>query len=98
MTQDEIEVAQKGAAARQHDALVDDVGGELGRGMLERDLDRLDDGADGLGEALRDLALADDDLLGDTVHEVAALDLHKTAFAVLRHAGGADLLLDALGA
>ena len=41
----------------QHDALVDDVGGQLGRGVLERDLDRLDDRADRLGQRLGDLAL-----------------------------------------
>src|SRR5690242_1870153 len=98
MPKDVVEIAQKSAAARQHDALVDDVGGELRRRVLERDLDRLDDGADRLGETLGDLPLADDDLLGHAVHQIAALDLHDAALAVLRHAGRADLLLDALGA
>src|SRR5258705_41920 len=58
VTQHQIEIRQQRAAAGQHDALVDDVGGELGRGVLERDLDRLDDGADRLGQALGDLALS----------------------------------------
>ena len=63
MAQHEVEIAEQRAAAGQHDALVDDVGGELRRRVLERDLDRLDDGADRLGQALGDLPLGDDDLL-----------------------------------
>src|SRR3546814_1377973 len=47
----EIQVAEQRAAAGEHDALVDDVGGKLRRGVLEGDLDRLDDGADRLGQA-----------------------------------------------
>src|SRR6266567_1823219 len=66
--------------------------------MLECDLDRLDDRADRLGKALRDLPLADHDLLGNAVHQVAALDFHHPALAVLGHAGRADLLLDPFGA
>src|SRR5207302_7102166 len=67
-------------------------------GVFERDLDRLDDRPHRLGQAFRYLALADDDLLGHAVHQVAALDLHDAALAVFRHAGRADLLLDPLGA
>src|SRR5689334_8476999 len=98
MAQHEIEIAQEGAAARHYDTLVDDVGGQFGRGVLERYFDRFDNRADGLRQAFRDLALADDDLLGHAVHQVAALNLHDPALAVFRHAGRADLLLDALGA
>src|SRR5579871_4712834 len=42
MAQDEIEIAEQRAAAGQHDALVDDVGGEFGGGVFEGHLDRLD--------------------------------------------------------
>src|SRR5207237_9914032 len=98
MAQYEIAIAEQRPAARHYDALVDDVGRQLGGGVLQGHLDRLDDRADGLSQAFRDLPLADDDFLGDAVHQVASLDLHDPAFAVLRHAGRADLLLDALGA
>ena len=52
-----VEIAEQRAAAGQHDALVDDVGGEFRRGVLERHLHRLDDRADRLGQALGDLPL-----------------------------------------
>ena len=42
MAQDVVEVAQEGAAARQDNTLVDDIGSELGSRVLERDLDGLD--------------------------------------------------------
>jgi hypothetical protein len=83
VAQHEVEIAEQRAAAGEHDALVDDVGGQFRRGVLERDLDRLDDGADRLGQALGDLPLADDELLGHAVHQVAALDLHGHPVAVL---------------
>src|SRR4051794_21903692 len=54
MPDDMIEIGEERAAAGQHDPLVDDVGGELWRGVLQRHLDGLDDRADGLGEAFRD--------------------------------------------
>src|SRR5688572_20246042 len=38
-----VDVLEERAAARQHDAAVRDVGAELGRGLLERLLDRLHD-------------------------------------------------------
>ena len=43
------------AAAGEDDALVDDVGRELGRRLLEREEHGLDDGVDRLGERLADL-------------------------------------------
>src|SRR5690349_1299315 len=98
MSYHQIQIGEQGAPAGQYDALVDDVGGEFGGGVLERDLDRLDDRAHRLGKAFGDLPFTDHDLLRHTVHQVAPLDLHHPAFAVLRHAGGTDLLLDALGA
>src|SRR5690606_18029319 len=41
LAQQDVEVAQEGAASRQHDALVDDVGRELRRTALETDPHRL---------------------------------------------------------
>src|SRR5437588_403438 len=66
--------------------------------MLERNLYRLDDRANRLGEALGDLPLADHDFLRHAVHQVAPLYLHDPPLPVLRHAGRTDILLDALGA
>jgi hypothetical protein len=43
MAQDRVQIGQQRAAAGQHDALVDDVGGQFRRGVLQRDLHRLDD-------------------------------------------------------
>src|SRR3954471_22657207 len=76
MTQHEIQIGEQRAAASQHDTLIDDIGGQFGRGVFERDLDRLDDLSDRLGEAFADLPFGDDNLLRDAVHQVAALDLH----------------------
>ncbi len=75
-------------------SMVVDIGGQLGRRLFERHLDRLDNRADRLGKRFGDLALADKQFLGHAVHEVAALDLHHLAVAVLGRARRADLLLD----
>ena len=53
--QEHVEVLQQGSAAREDDALVDDVGGELRRRLLEREEHGLDDGVDRLGERFADL-------------------------------------------
>src|SRR3954471_13430804 len=74
-----VQPLQQGAAAGEDDALVDDVGGKLGRGVLERDPDALDDRPDWLRKRLGDLALVDRDLLGDPVDQVAALDVDRLA-------------------
>ena len=47
------------AAAGEHDALVHDVGDELGRRLLDRVLDRLDDLRDRRLDRLADLVRAD---------------------------------------
>src|SRR5436190_5179267 len=98
MPQHQVKIAEQRAAASQHDPLIDDVGGELGSGVLERHLDRLDNRAYRFGEAFGDLALTDHDFFGHSVHQVAPLDLHYAPLAVLGHAGGTYLLLDPLGA
>ena len=43
-----VDVAQQRAAAGQHDAALRDVRAELGRRLLERDLDRADDAGERL--------------------------------------------------
>src|SRR4051812_38107284 len=42
----DVEVREQRAAAGEDDAVVDDVGGKLGRSALERGLDRFDHGRD----------------------------------------------------
>ena len=42
--QPDVEAVQQRAAAGEDDALLHDVGGQLGRGLVEGDLDRVDDG------------------------------------------------------
>src|SRR5205085_10054878 len=93
-----VEALQQGAAAGEHDALVDNVGGQLRRRILERDTHALDDRADRFGQCLRDLLLVDRDLLGDAVDQVAALDVNGLAVGAARLGlGDANLLLDPLG-
>src|SRR5579872_4870807 len=53
--QERVEVLQERAAAGEDDAAIGDVAGQLGRRALQRDLDRLDDGVDRLGERVADL-------------------------------------------
>ena len=55
LAQQHVEVLEQRAAAGEHDAPVDDVAGQLGRRALERELHRLDDPVDRLGERLADL-------------------------------------------
>ena len=55
LAQQHVEVLEQRAAAGEHDALVDDVGRELGRRALEREQHRLDDRVDRLGQRLADL-------------------------------------------
>src|SRR3712207_8750597 len=54
----------------QHDAPLHDVGGELGRGGVEGDLDGVDDGLDRLLEGVPDLLRGGDHRLGEPRHQV----------------------------
>src|SRR5207247_5404411 len=74
-------VAQQRASTRQHDALVDDVRGELGRGALEADAHRFDDLVDRLEQRVADLLVGDLDRLRHPRDQVAALDLHYLELA-----------------
>src|SRR5215469_2400705 len=64
LSQQQVEPAQQGAPARQHDALVHDVGGQLGGRPLQARADRVDDGHDRLPQRLADLLVGDHDRLG----------------------------------
>ena len=90
-----IQAPQQGAAAGQGDAPVDDVGAQLGRGALQRLLDGLGDLDQALQQSLPDVLRVDHDVLGQAVHQVAALDLHGHLFFQL--VGRADVDLDLLG-
>src|SRR6185369_7037642 len=97
VTQYFVEALEQRSAAGEHDALVANVRGKLGSGVLERDPDALDDRSDGLGECFGDLALVDRDFLGYAVDEVATLDVDGLADAVDRRLGDPNFLLDPLG-
>jgi hypothetical protein len=70
-----VEPAEQGAAAGEHDALVHDVGGQLGRGAVQGVLDGVDDLVDRLLDRLADLLGADGDRLGQAADQVAAPDV-----------------------
>src|SRR5690606_27294608 len=56
-----VDVAQHSAAAREHDAAVDDVGGELGRGLFEHRPNGVHDGPEAVLDRLCDLDAAERD-------------------------------------
>src|SRR5262249_50794313 len=58
-----IEASQERAAAGHHDALIDDVRGQLGRRVLEADPYGLHDRRHALPQRLADLVVADEDRL-----------------------------------
>ena len=55
LAQEDVQVGQEGAASGEDDALVDDVGRELGRRLLQRQEDGLDDRVRRLGQRFPDL-------------------------------------------
>src|SRR6266571_769794 len=91
----DIQVTQQCPSARQDNPLVDDVGGQLGRGPFQTDPDRLDDGVDRFGKGLPYLVGINFLGLGDAGDQVAPLDLHGAVFSALKRL--ADLDLDDLG-
>jgi hypothetical protein len=90
MPQHQVEIAEQRAAAGEHDPLVDDVGGKFGAVFSSATLTASIIEPTGSAR-LSDICLS-------LITKVAPPDLHQPAFAVFRHAGGADLLLDPLGA
>ena len=90
-----IQAMQQGAPSGEDDALFHDVGGQLGRRLVERHLDRVDDGRDRLFDRLTDLFGSGDDRLGQAGDEVPAPDFG--AHLVLERAGRTQGDLDLLG-
>ncbi len=90
-----VEPVQERAAAGEDDPAVHDVRGQLGRGLVERLLDRVDDLVDRILERVPDLLGGEDDRLRQAGDQVAAADLrlHLLAHPPRR----ADLELDLLG-
>src|SRR5438128_216954 len=74
--QQRIEVAEQRTAAGEHDALVDDIRGELGRGALETDAHGFHDLVDRLEQRIADLLVGDLDLLRHLADDVTTLDLY----------------------
>src|SRR5271165_4526347 len=70
-----VEPVQQGSAARQHDALLHDVRGELRRRPVEGHLDGVDDRRDRLLDRAADLLGRRDDGLRQAGDEVATADL-----------------------
>src|SRR5690554_3366025 len=95
LAQENIEAAEERATAGEHDALIDDIGAELGRRPFEGRHHGLDDGVDRLAERLADLIAIDDDRLWHASDEIAPLHLHRLSlFGGVRVA---DLAFHALG-
>ena len=67
-----VEASQEGAAAGQVDAVLIDIGGQLGGSGGEGVEDSLLDAGDALVEGVGDLLVVDRDFLGETGEEVAA--------------------------
>src|SRR5438309_173873 len=96
LAQQVVDAAEQRPPARDHDALVHDIGRELRRGPLQARADCLDNRHDGLAQRLADLLVRDHDGLRDAIDEVAPLDLHGAPVAAHR-IGGAERHLDLLG-
>jgi len=90
-----VESPQERPAAGHHQARIDQVAGQFGRGLLQGSLDGVDDGGHGLLEGLADFGGVDHRLAGQAGDDVAALDLHLEFF--LQRVGRPDLDLDSLG-
>ncbi len=91
-----VEAQEEGAAAGEDDPLVHDVGDELGRGLLDRVLDRVHDLLDGRLDRLPDLVGADLDAARQAGEEVAAAEVDALGVPVARVARP-DRDLDVLG-
>src|SRR5207302_10987409 len=89
-----VKAAQQNAAASQEDAVARDVSSQLGRRLLERVLDRVDDFTQRARYRRPDLSATEADLRGQPREEVAAADLAR----LLGHQrnGGSDRDLDRL--
>src|SRR5215213_7617365 len=90
-----VDVPQECPTARHHHALVDDVGAELGRRLLEHEADGGDELLERGLDRLHDLGARDRDRPRQTGDQVATADLHLEL--PLERQRGADLDLDLFG-
>ena len=90
-----VEVHEKCAAARHHNAVIHDVRREFRRCLLQCVLHCIDDLIDRLVECLADLLGMDRQRLRQAAHEVASADVHRTV-RIGRHNRRADGDLDLL--
>jgi hypothetical protein len=54
LAQESVESLEQGTAASEHDAAIDEVGGEFRRAAFESGADRIDDGAERIGHGFAD--------------------------------------------
>src|SRR5207248_7199190 len=94
VTQPLVEPGDERAAAGEDDAAIHDVRRELGRRLVERGLDRLDDLRDRLVERAADLFRGEDDRLRQAREHVPPANLGLQLLAQIPR--GADLELDLL--
>src|SRR5262245_7796692 len=96
LAEEPVEPAQERAAARENDAGVDDIRGQLRGRPLQARADRLDDGRDALAKSLADLFLVEHDRFRNAVREVPPLDLQREGLG-LAGVGRSELDLELLG-
>ena len=90
-----VEILEQRPPTGEDDAFVHDVGRELRGGLLEGVPHGIDDRRYDFGQGLADLFVGNGEGLGDTLHQIATLDLHAQRF--IEGIGGAHLDLDLLG-
>src|SRR5271170_1344724 len=76
LANDLVDATEQTAAAGEHDARFDQVGGEFRLGAFERVGDRVDDFADGLLKRFTNFLTGDDALARQAADHVAAADFH----------------------
>ena len=90
-----VEPPQQRAAAAKHQAVVDQVGGQVGTALVERGLDGLEDRLQRIGQGLADLFAGDGRLAGQAADGVQAADLVDPFF--FQRVGAADVDPQPLG-
>src|SRR5436190_16567682 len=95
LAEEQVEASNEGAAARHHDASIDDVAGELGGRDLEGAAHGVDDCLHGLLDRLTNLARVDAHRFRNAGDEIASLHFHLALLANRR--GRSDLNLDLFG-
>ena len=86
-----------GTAAGQHDAAIDDVGGQLRRRALQCALNSFHDHIEGFGHRLAYVTGADVNGAGQTGEQVQAAHVHGGVVVGVVWEGGADADFDVFG-